>query len=214
MIKRLTVATSAILGLLFIVGCSVDQTHNDDHEYIRTMNSQPPTITGSGMSPAFTVGDMYQLSDLVVRGSPTTYRLIQKKPASGKDYPEHLKELHADWVDTIRLISFRVDERIKGESSEVIETVSEVDHDKSMLEDDTTYILYLYEALDREYWENSYLTMSDQGVWKVEEGFARQALYQDSDSMPVQELINSRTGTPLSDMLKRKREERAEGLPY
>ena len=82
MIRKLTVTTSAILGLLFVIGCGVDQAHSNDHDDIRTMNSKPPTITGSAMSPAFTAGDLYQLADLVVRGSPTTYRVIQRKSAS------------------------------------------------------------------------------------------------------------------------------------
>ena len=211
MIKRIVAATSAILGLLFVIGCGVDQAHSNDHDDIRTMNSEPPAITGSAMSPAFTAGDLYQLADLVVQGSPTTYRVIQRKPASSEGYPEHLKELHADWVDNIRLISFRVDEYIKGKSSDVIEIVSEIDHDETMLEDDTMYILYLREPLNKEYWENSYRTIWDQGVWQVEEvqgvDVARQALSVDGDSMTVQELVNSRTGSPLSDMLKKWDEE-------
>ena len=210
MIRRIA-TISAILGLLFAIGCGVDQAHSNDHNDIRTINSAPTTITVSGMSPAFTVGEMYQLADLIVQGSPTTSRVIQRKPASSEGYPEHLKELHADWVDNIRLISFRVDEYIKGESSDVIEIVSEIDHDKSMLEDDATYILYLREPLNKEYWENSYRTIWDQGVWQVEEvegvDVARQALSVDGDSMTVQELVNSRTGSPLSDMLKKWDEE-------
>ena len=209
MMERVAIAT---LGLLFVIGCGVDQAHSNGHANIQAMNSRPPTITSSGMSPAFTVGEMYQLADLVVLGSPTTYRVIQRKPASSEDYPEHLKGLHADWVDDIKATSFRVDEYIKGEGPDVIEIMSGTGYHELKLESDTTYILYLDVALNREYWEYGYRTVGDQGVWEVEEvegvDTARQALFgKIGDSMTVQELVSSRTGSPLSDMLKKWDEE-------
>ncbi len=218
--KRLTIAASTIVVLMLIAGCGMSQAHDEIPGYGAAGDEQPSMLITSGSSPDFSPGELYELADLVVMGSSTAYTLVQKKVAEERTYPDHLKEDHADHVVDVRVHSFEVDRYIKGEGPDVIEVMTiagtgdpenilKTGGDILEIKESTTYVLYLYQPLDREFWGQRYFIEGGQGLWKIsvneDSGLytATQELFS-GDQVPLQTLIESRTGTPQSNEFKTK----------
>ena len=214
--KQLLISSISIAtALLILAGCGTDSTQNMSDVNNDILDMQTTIIASAGQSPRFSPGELYELADLVVMGNHSTYREASKSPALSKTYPEHLKSMHKDWVINIKIHSLKVDRYIKGEGPSTIEVVTIVGDpelsawEESKGEDDATYVLYLHQPLDREFWDNAYFTEGVQGLWKVsvnEESSsytATQELFS-GDQLPLKTLIDSRTGTLRSNGFKSK----------
>ena len=172
------------------------------------------TASSGGMFPKFTPGELYEISDTVVVGSPTDQRVLQKLAALSPTYPDDLREEHANLVFEAKIFAFTVGSYIKGEGADVIEILTDAGAERPILEEGNSYMLYLYQPLARAFWEYTYRVHGIQGVWRIVEGeegqnIARQELLPGGEEMTLQDLMESRTGSRLSASLRQRFEARA-----
>ena len=107
------------------------------------------------------------------------------------------------------LFAFTVDSYIKGEGADVIEILTDAGAERPILEEGTSYMLYLYQPLDRAFWEYTHRVHEIHGVWRIVEGeegqdIARQELLPVGEEMTLQDLMASRTGSRLSASLRQR----------
>ena len=195
--------------LLSTVGCSIGTPGND----VPYRDEQFTAYSG-GIFPRFTPGELYEISDTVVIGGPTDHRVLQKLAASSPTYPDGLREEHADLVVEVKIFAFTVDSYIKGEGADVIENLTDAGAERPILEEGNSYMLYLYQPVDRAFWEYTHRVHGIQGVWRIVEGeegqdIARQDLLPDGEKMTLRDLMESRTGSRLSASLRQRFEARA-----
>ncbi|MCY4654785.1 MAG: hypothetical protein OXC95_16675 [Dehalococcoidia bacterium] len=219
--KRLTATICVIAAFWMVAGCG---TANQDSGGVndRIVDEQTSTMTSSGSSsagPPLSPGERYELADIVVIGSPTTYRVIQHKPALDRVYPEDVRAtFKKDWVMDVRVHSFEVDQYIKGEGPDTVE-VAALPGDRVSTEwegeagEDTKYFLYLGRPRDTDLWGGIYFADGYDGLWKIsvdEDSGARTAIQEldSGDQLPLRTLIDSRTGTSLSNDLRMKEDAR------
>ena len=226
--RRLSSAVCIIVAFLTMAGCGTTgsaQNGGEVNGHSIDEQSAMMTFAGSSSGRPFSPGEMYQVSDIVVMGSPTGYDMITKRAVLDRAYPEDLKPGLWGWLVNVKVHTFKVDKYIKGEGPDTIEVMTVAgDHPDSEItltfagdgdgrlldmEEDTTYVLYLRLPRDREFWGNRYFLWNvGDSLWRVsvDEDSGAQTATQElesGDQLPLQTLIDSRTGTSRSNSFKR-----------
>ncbi|MCY4653340.1 MAG: hypothetical protein OXC95_09280, partial [Dehalococcoidia bacterium] len=170
--KRLTAAIGVIAAFWMVAGCGTDSNQDGDSVNDHIVDEQTGTMTSSGSSwagPPLSPGERYELADIAVVGSPTTYRVIQYKPALDRVYPEEVRATYKDMVMDVRVQSFEVDQYVKGEGPDTIE-VATIPGDRISTEwegesgEDTKYFLYLVRPRDTDLWGSIYFADGYDGL--------------------------------------------------
>ena len=162
----LTVVIAALSLALIACGADAEPSHSHGH----SKDDSLPAAQGSQI--LLSLDELKEVSDLVVKGSPTASTDIQKGLTDSRDYPENLKTLHAGQVLDIKKFTFTVDQYYKGlGASEITIMVDTTGGAPVSLDVGTTYVLYLFQSDTEEgraYWDHGYLIQGWQGLWVVD----------------------------------------------
>ena len=198
-----------VIALISILGCGVVLPGNEVPNRIEQLAER----SSGQSSPKFTPGELYEIADIVAVGSPTDHRVVQKLAALSPTYPDDLRGADANLVVEVRIFSFTVESYIKGEGADVIEILTDAGAERAILEEGNSYMLYLYQPLDKAFWEYTHRVHGAQGVWRIAEGdagqdIARQELLPGGKEVLLQDLIGSRTGSRRSASFRQRWEAR------
>ena len=201
--NRLGSVIGHMMGLILVLGCGMATPVLEDTELLQTR-----TGASSGIAPKFTPGELYEISDSVAVGRPTSHRTMQKSVVASPTYPEDLKQVHAGLMVDAKVFSFTVDSYNKGNGPATIEIMTDANSDHTIFEQGNSYVVYLYQPLDKTYWENTYRVHGAQGVWLVTENddgqnVASQELLPGGQTLPLQTLLDSQTGSEQSANFRR-----------
>ena len=190
---RFTIVAISLCGLL-LLGCSqgadvdsgpgqpVDSGSGQDGRHA----SSTEILIGGGYI-ILPLGELTDVSELVVRGCPTGRTTVRKSPAESADYPADLKVLDKDVIQVVDRVTFRVDEYYKGSGPSEIPVWVGTRFGEPLisLKEGVPYVLFLFRPDSEEgkaYWDHGYLVHGNQGVWIAKEDRAVREFGLDSET--------------------------------
>ena len=191
--KKFTVIALSALTLIALTALALSSREGGD-DLAASNHSQPPTVRG--MRVVLTLPDLKEASELVIKGSPTSRKSLQKLYASSPGYPTHLATTYPDELHNIEEITFNVDEYYKGSGPQTISVM--IDQGSHQLDEGTTYVLFLFRsdtAEGRAYWNDGYLIQGPQGLWTVNGETATRQMGEEK-SLTLTQLSHIPAATP------------------